>query len=82
MTKIYLTNTPEARTNYYGDRALDELRTLDDVSFNALDRPLTRDEFAKAAAGLKSWLRPRRCSSACRISSRSAGSRWIFAISM
>jgi len=51
MTKIYLTHTPEARTNYYGDRALDELRTLGDVTFNALDRPLTLDEFAKAAAG-------------------------------
>ncbi|WP_434110135.1 NAD(P)-dependent oxidoreductase [Paraburkholderia caffeinilytica] len=51
MTKIYLTHTPEARKNYYGERALAELRTLGDVTFNGLDRSLTLDEFASAAAG-------------------------------
>jgi D-3-phosphoglycerate dehydrogenase / 2-oxoglutarate reductase len=51
MSKIYLTHTSEARKNYYGERALGELRALGDVSFNALDRTLTLDEFVTAAAG-------------------------------
>ncbi len=51
MTKIYLTHTPEARINYYGERALGQLRTLGDVSVNVLDRPLTLDELTSAAAG-------------------------------
>jgi D-3-phosphoglycerate dehydrogenase / 2-oxoglutarate reductase len=51
MSKIYLTHTSEARRNYYGERALAELRALGDVSFNVLDRTLTLDEFVTAAAG-------------------------------
>jgi D-3-phosphoglycerate dehydrogenase / 2-oxoglutarate reductase len=51
MTKIYLTHTPEARQNYYGERALAELHMLGNVSVNVLDRPLTLNEFALAAAG-------------------------------
>jgi D-3-phosphoglycerate dehydrogenase len=51
MTKIYLTHTPESLTNYYGERALAQLRSLGDVTLNLHERPLTLDEFVSAAAG-------------------------------
>ncbi|CDY78988.1 D-3-phosphoglycerate dehydrogenase [Caballeronia glathei] len=45
MTKIYLTHTPEALKNYYGERALAQLRALGEVTLNNHDRVLTLDEF-------------------------------------
>ncbi|SAL48485.1 2-hydroxyacid dehydrogenase [Caballeronia udeis] len=51
MTKIYLTHSPDALKNYYGDRALQELRALGDVKLNPFDRPLSLDEFVREAQG-------------------------------
>ncbi|MDB5831591.1 MAG: hydroxyacid dehydrogenase [Caballeronia sp.] len=51
MTKIYLTHSPDALKNYYGDRALAELRTLGEVKLNPFDRPLSTDEFIRESQG-------------------------------
>lgn len=52
MTRIFLTHTPHARETYYGDRALQALRQLGELSINPHDDPL--DDPARliaAAAG-------------------------------
>ena len=41
MTKIFLTHTPDMLKNYYGERALAELRKLGDVRLNETFRILT-----------------------------------------
>jgi D-3-phosphoglycerate dehydrogenase len=51
MTKIYLTHSPSARANYYGERPLAQLRALGDVTLNPHDRILPLDEFVEAARG-------------------------------
>jgi len=51
MTKIYLTHSPDALRNYYGDRALAQLRALGEVKLNPFDRPLSSDELVREAQG-------------------------------
>jgi D-3-phosphoglycerate dehydrogenase len=51
MTKIYLTHSPDALKNYYGERALAQLRALGEVKLNLLDRPLSTDELIRDAQG-------------------------------
>ena len=51
MTKIYLTHSPDALKNYYGERALAELRALGEVTINPLGRPLSVDELIREAQG-------------------------------
>jgi len=51
MTKIYLTHSPDALKNYYGDRALAELRALGEVKLNPFDRALSLDELVREAQG-------------------------------
>jgi len=51
MTKIYLTHSPDALKNYYGDRALTQLRALGEVKLNPFDRPLSSDELIREAQG-------------------------------
>jgi D-3-phosphoglycerate dehydrogenase len=51
MTKIYLTHSSDALKNYYGERALTELKTLGDVTINSLGRPLLLDELIREAQG-------------------------------
>ncbi|HEX7073670.1 MAG TPA: NAD(P)-dependent oxidoreductase [Hyphomicrobiaceae bacterium] len=53
MTKprILLTHTPEMRRNYYGDRALAELRALGDVVLHEADEPLDAAGLVQAAKG-------------------------------
>jgi D-3-phosphoglycerate dehydrogenase len=53
MTKIYLTHSSDALKNYYGERALTELKTLGDVTINSLGRPLSLDELIREAQGHK-----------------------------
>ncbi len=71
MTKIYLTHSPDALKNYYGERALAELRALGEVKLNPLDRPLSLDELIREAQGQElSWRaailpRPLRYSTNC-----------------
>jgi len=49
--RVYLTHTPEALANYYGDRALAALRAIAEVRLNPTDRHLAGRELAQAAAG-------------------------------
>jgi D-3-phosphoglycerate dehydrogenase len=51
MTKIYLTHSPDALKNYYGERALAQLRALGEVKLNSLGRPLSLDELIHEAQG-------------------------------
>jgi D-3-phosphoglycerate dehydrogenase len=51
MTKIYLTHSPDALKNYYGERALAQLRALGEVTVNPLGRPLSVDELIREAQG-------------------------------
>lgn len=49
--RVFLTHPPEARANYYGERALAELRAVADVQLNPQDRVLTPVEIVAAARG-------------------------------
>lgn len=51
MARIFLTHTPDMLENYYGQRALAELRKLGDVRLNATSSVLDADALAKAARG-------------------------------
>src|SRR3954447_6218817 len=51
MAKIFLTHIPDMLANYYGERALAELRQLGEVRLNTTSRVLDADALAKAAAG-------------------------------
>ena len=48
---VYLTHTPDALANYYGERALVALRQVAEVRLNASGRHLAGAELAEAAAG-------------------------------
>lgn len=49
--RVFLTHPPEARANYYGERALAELRAVAEVRLNPNDRLLTPAEIVAAAQG-------------------------------
>lgn len=49
--RVYLTHTPDALANYYGDRALAALRAVADVRLNGSGRHLAGRELAEAARG-------------------------------
>lgn len=51
MPKIFLTHTPAARAQYYGERALAGLRKLGDVRLHESERTLTTPELIAAAKG-------------------------------
>jgi D-3-phosphoglycerate dehydrogenase len=51
MPRIFLTHIPDMLANYYGARALAELRKLGEVQLNETDRLLDADALAKAARG-------------------------------
>lgn len=51
MAKIFLTHTPDMLANYYGPRALAELRKLGEVRLNETDRVLDAAALAQAARG-------------------------------
>ena len=49
--RILLTHTPEMRRNYYGERALAELRALGDVTTHEGSEPLSAEALVRAAKG-------------------------------
>ena len=49
--RVYLTHTPEALANYYGEAALAALRAMVEVRLNPTGRHLAGRELAEAAAG-------------------------------
>ena len=51
MTEIFLTHIPYMLANYYGERALAELRQLGEVRLNNTGKVLDAKALAKAAAG-------------------------------
>src|SRR5690348_17435376 len=51
MTNIFLTHTADMLENYYGERALSELRKLGNVRLNETGGVLGSDALAKAARG-------------------------------
>jgi D-3-phosphoglycerate dehydrogenase len=51
VAKIFLTHTPDMLANYYGERALAELRKLGDVMLNHKGRVLDADALAREARG-------------------------------
>src|SRR5437867_6048481 len=51
MSRIFLTFPPDARRNYYGDKALAGLRALGDVQLNPETRALDTSELIDAAYG-------------------------------
>jgi D-3-phosphoglycerate dehydrogenase len=51
MTTIYLTHSPQARENYYGERALRQLRALADVRLNQGPDPTCAQDLIEAARG-------------------------------
>jgi D-3-phosphoglycerate dehydrogenase len=51
MATIFLTHTPDMRKNYYGERALAELRKLGEVRVNDTGRVLDAPALAAAARG-------------------------------
>jgi D-3-phosphoglycerate dehydrogenase / 2-oxoglutarate reductase len=51
MARIFLTHDPEARRNYYGERALAGLRSLGEVVLNPTDAPLATPALIEAAKG-------------------------------
>ena len=51
MAKIFLTHTPDMLANYYGPRALAELRKLGDVRLNETPYVLDAAALAQAARG-------------------------------
>jgi D-3-phosphoglycerate dehydrogenase len=51
MARIFLTHIPDMLANYYGARALAELRKLGEVRLNETDRVLDANALAKATRG-------------------------------
>ena len=51
MPNIFLTHIPDMLANYYGERALAELRKLGDVRLNDTDQVLDAKTLAQAAQG-------------------------------
>lgn len=51
MARIFLTHPPEALKNYYGDKAIEGLKALGEVRFNAAGRELSTQELIAAARG-------------------------------
>ena len=51
MARIFVTFPPQARKNYYSDRALAGLRALGDVALNDTDHALTTRELIDSARG-------------------------------
>ena len=51
MARIFLTFSPQARKNYYGDRALAGLEALGEVGLNSAAGPLNTPELIEAARG-------------------------------
>ena len=51
MTRIFLTFSPQARKNYYSDKALAGLEALGELVLNRKDRALTTNELVDAARG-------------------------------
>jgi D-3-phosphoglycerate dehydrogenase len=51
MARIFLTHTPDTLANYYGERALAELRTLGEVKFNTGGKVLDAVALAREASG-------------------------------
>lgn len=51
MARIFLTHTPDALKNYYGDRAVARLKALGEVRFNSAGRELSTQELIEAARG-------------------------------
>jgi D-3-phosphoglycerate dehydrogenase len=51
MARIFLTHTPDMLANYYGERALAELRTLGEVKLNAGNKVLDAAALAREANG-------------------------------
>ncbi len=51
MARIFLSHTPEALQNYYGERALTGVSALGDVRFNESAEPLSSDKLIAAADG-------------------------------
>lgn len=51
MIKIFLTHSPQTLENYYGHRALSQLRSCADVRLNQARHVLSVDELATAAQG-------------------------------
>jgi D-3-phosphoglycerate dehydrogenase len=51
MTQIFLTHSPQTLQNYYGARALTQLRACGTVRLNHSRQPLSVDEFVDAARG-------------------------------
>jgi D-3-phosphoglycerate dehydrogenase / 2-oxoglutarate reductase len=49
--RVYLSHSPEARANYYGDEALAKLREVAEVRLNETDRDLSGRELAEASKG-------------------------------
>ena len=47
--RIFLTHTPDMRRNLYGDRALDGLRAVGEVTLHEGEEPLTGEALAAAA---------------------------------
>jgi D-3-phosphoglycerate dehydrogenase len=53
MTQIFLTHSPQTLQNYYGARALTQLRACGTVRLNHSRQPLSIDEFVEAARGCR-----------------------------
>src|SRR5690606_20415002 len=51
MPRIFLTHAPDMLANWYGDRALAELRALGEGALNPHDRVMTEAEIIAAARG-------------------------------
>jgi len=51
MARVFLTHTPEALENYYGERALAGISELGEVRFNDSAAPLTSEALIEASAG-------------------------------
>jgi D-3-phosphoglycerate dehydrogenase len=51
MARIFLTHPPEARANYYGERAVARLQALGEVRLNPAGRELSTRELIEAARG-------------------------------
>src|SRR5207253_6288697 len=51
MTRVFLTHTPDMLQNYYGERALAELKRHAEVRINPTGRVLDADALAQTALG-------------------------------
>jgi D-3-phosphoglycerate dehydrogenase / 2-oxoglutarate reductase len=49
--RIFLTHANDMRRNFYGEKALNGLRQVGEVTLNTLDRPLTMAELTEATRG-------------------------------